>query len=298
MSYYYKEKPMESTAVFPTPKVINYTCTNSRYSKSEEAFAIHNHDIFEITAITKGSMNMQIDADIYEVKAGDIIVVNPYELHEGKWHAKTECEYITLTCSLNLILFSSYGGMKSEIHNLLTSKCGFKTKISSSEPFAKEIVDHIKRAYAANNKEGAHNICSAITHTYAIFSLLFEHYYKELPKIERKNNKHFFKAVTVYLEANYQKAISTSDIAAALYLSVSQFCHSFKKYYNDSFSKFLCKYRIMKATKELKFEEKSLTDISREVGFTSYQYFARAFKAHIGCSPRAYFNIQKEIPKK
>ena len=56
----------------------------------------------------------------------------------------------------------------------------YKNKISSSDSFAAEIANHIKQAYAAKSKTGAHNICTVITHTFAIFSLLFEHYYEEL----------------------------------------------------------------------------------------------------------------------
>ena len=298
MSYYYKAKPIDNSTDFTVPKIVNYTYTSSLNFKGTEAFYMHNHDIFELSVITKGKMDMQVDAVIYEASEGDIIVINPYELHSGKWYEGVECEYKTLTCNLNSLLFSGFGGMKSEIQNLLTSKYGFKNKISSSDSFAAEITNHIKQAYAAKSKTGAHNICTVITHTFAIFSLLFEHYYEELPLIERKNNKHFFKAVTVYLEENYQKKISTANISASLYMSESQFCHIFKKYYNNSFSKFLCKYRVMKAAKEIRFEEKSLAEIARDVGFTSYQYFARAFKAHIGCSPSAYFNLQKEASKK
>ena len=298
MSYYFIEASKNTPSYsLNLRSIVNYTHTRSQNSKDEIAFKMHNHDIFEVTAIEKGTMIIKIDEVSYELCEGDIIIANPYELHEGKWRSGVECEYTTLTCPLNSFLYSGFGGMKDEINDLLASKCGFKTKISASEPFAKEITNHIKDAYVAKNKSGAYNKCAVISHTFAIFSLLFEHYYRELPKLERKNNKHFFKSVTAYLEENYQKKIGTADISAALYMSKSQFCHNFRKYYNNKFSSFLCYYRVVKAAKEREFEEKNLTDIAREVGFTSYQYFARAFKEHIGCSPSEYFKSKKETAK-
>ena len=288
MSYYYRNKSDASTKSAIDQRVVNYTRTKSENCAKSCAFELHNHDIFELTTVTKGRFTEKIDDRSYEVYEGDIIIANPYELHEGFWTSDEECEYLTLTCSLNTILFSGFGGMKEHLHDLLSSKCGFKTKIGADEPCAKEIASLVKRGYEACIKSGVPDNLEAISRTFEIFSILFKHYYGVLPHRVRKNNKDFFKSVTAYLEENYKNKIGTSDVSAALFMSKSQFCHNFKKYYNDSFSKFLCKYRVMKAVKQNQ-EGTSLLEISRSVGFTSYHYFARAFNLHLGCSPSDYF---------
>ena len=294
MSYYYIEKKKSSKAGTSSPRIVNYTRSEYTPSDSNVAFKLHNHDIFELTVVTEGSFTEIVDGIAYKLHEGDIIIANPYELHEGELSFNTRCVYLTLTCSLESFLFSRLGGMSGEIQELLSSRYGFKTRITANEPFAKEIVRHIKCAYESSKSEDSFKRCEAISHTYAVFSLLFEHYYAPLPGGEKRNNKNFFKAVTEYLEENYQRKIGTADISSALYMSESQFCHSFRKYYNESFSKFLCKYRITKAQKDAQSYGKPLGEIARSVGFSSYQYFARAFREILGCSPGEYFKSKKE----
>ena len=293
MSYYFKEKRAESSA---SQRIVNFTLTSSKNADDIIPFALHNHDIFELSAVTMGRLDVSIDEAVYELSEGDIIIANPYELHEGKRHGESEYEYITMTCPINTLLFSSLGGMKTEIGDLLSSRSGFKTKIGKDEPNAKRIAELMKRGYEATKKDGAVGKCSALSQAFEIFSLLFELYYGELEKTgNRKNNKDFFKAVTAYLDEHYRDRISTSNISAALYMSESQFCHSFRKYYNESFSRFLCKYRVTKAAQNISGEKsKSLAEIARGVGFSSYQYFAHAFMRQFGCSPSAYFKAKKE----
>ena len=55
-----------------------------------------------------------------------------------------------------------------------------------------------------------------------------------------------------------------------------------------NFSKYLIGVRINEAEKLIKNSDKTIYDISLEVGFNDYSYFSRAFKDTFNISPKEY----------
>ncbi len=81
---------------------------------------------------------------------------------------------------------------------------------------------------------------------------------------------------------------NVNDIASELYLSKSYLQKMYKQYFGKSIIMDMIDCRLDKAKGLLTSSDMTVTDISRECGYSSYNYFVRQFKAAEGMSPSEY----------
>jgi two-component system response regulator YesN len=96
------------------------------------------------------------------------------------------------------------------------------------------------------------------------------------------------KKVQEFVQQNYMKEITLSQIAEIADLSVSRFCVIFKKNTGDSFVNYLNQYRIDKAKQLLLETDLKIYEVADMVGFSTLPYFNRLFKTVTGLSPNEY----------
>ena len=78
---------------------------------------------------------------------------------------------------------------------------------------------------------------------------------------------------------------SIDNIADNLYLSKSYLQKIYKSYFGKSIIEEMIEFRIEKAKELLSKTNMTITDISKECGYSSYNYFVRQFKMSVGVSP-------------
>lgn len=79
-----------------------------------------------------------------------------------------------------------------------------------------------------------------------------------------------------------------SDIADSLYLSKSYLQKIYKSFFNKSIIEEMIEFRIEKAKKLLSETDFTVTEISKQCGYSSYNYFVRQFRLSEGISPSEY----------
>lgn len=87
---------------------------------------------------------------------------------------------------------------------------------------------------------------------------------------------------------NPENPWNISEIAESLYLSKSYLQKIYKSYFSKSIIEEMIQFRIEKAKELLTGTSMTVTDISRECGYSSYNYFVRQFKISEGVSPSEY----------
>lgn len=90
-----------------------------------------------------------------------------------------------------------------------------------------------------------------------------------------------------YIEENYRKDITIKELSEITGLSISQFCHLFKRATNDTAINYLNFVRVCEAEKLFK-TDMNISEICYEVGFSSQSYFNAIFKKYKNCTPSAY----------
>lgn len=86
----------------------------------------------------------------------------------------------------------------------------------------------------------------------------------------------------------FSQPIGMEDLAEKAGLSVSRMSHLFRKEVGQTPQQFIERQRMRRASELLRFTQRSIKDIARDVGFDDPFYFSTRFRVHTGASPRAY----------
>jgi two-component system response regulator YesN len=102
-----------------------------------------------------------------------------------------------------------------------------------------------------------------------------------------KQRKIIAKALN-YIEKNYTKPITLTDIAEYTALNASYFSKLFKDTTGVPFNKFLTRFRIEKAAELLKDPTLKIYEVADKVGYENVQYFNKVFKYVEGITPNEF----------
>ena len=91
-----------------------------------------------------------------------------------------------------------------------------------------------------------------------------------------------------YINNNYDKYITLSNVSDAVGLSPNYVSSIFKKELGKRFSDYVTETKIEYAKKFLKNHEYKIYEISNLVGISDGLYFSKLFKKHVGMSPSEY----------
>lgn len=94
--------------------------------------------------------------------------------------------------------------------------------------------------------------------------------------------------VKKYIHENLRERVTLNDISENTFYSAIYLETVFKKDTGKSIIEYLIDERLNVAKKMLIDGSIPLSEIAESVGFLDYNYFARTFKKHIGCTPTQY----------
>lgn len=96
--------------------------------------------------------------------------------------------------------------------------------------------------------------------------------------------------LTVWVQQHYAEDMALEYAAESMGMSPFYFSRQVKAATGKTFLDFLTSYRIEKAKKRLMSTELSVSEVGRSVGYPDSNYFTKAFKKVVGCTPTAYRN--------
>ena len=264
----HKGKLLSGQKIYPVDSEGNFIFTKT-----------HNHKDFEIILIKSGKGVFVADSDMFEFKRGDIIVINPYEIHTSvAFKENLPLEFYCITFDLSII--GGAGTLKAELEG---ADKKFENFLSGEK--YKDIAALFEKLETAfeEKKAGWEFFVSGYLHR--IFGEMIES--GLCREHGDSKGRRFVKNVQKYIEENYEKDIKSSDVADALSYDRSYFCRLFRKNFGQSFGEYLGYYRINIA-KELLVSGKSVIETAMESGFNNLSYFTKVFKNHTGVLPSRY----------
>lgn len=103
------------------------------------------------------------------------------------------------------------------------------------------------------------------------------------------------RAIQRYIQAHYAEDIQIAELAEKFHFSNSYVGSAFKKQLGITPLQYLIYLRINEAKKLLlKYPERPVAEIGKQVGYDDPYYFSRIFKKQTGISPSAYHAEERE----
>lgn len=104
----------------------------------------------------------------------------------------------------------------------------------------------------------------------------------------------FETALNVWVHRHYTEDISLESAAESMGMSPFYFSRQVKAVTGKTFLEFFTAYRIERAKCRLETTGMSVSEIGRSVGYVDSNYFAKAFKRVVGCTPSVYRDQSKQ----
>ncbi len=234
----------------------------------------HWHEHLELLFFLDGSCEFVTGGRTFEVKAGDLVVVNGSEVHS--FTASKLTEYYCLII---------YPGFFADVD---TQSLCFQSLIQKDE-YIKEAFLDIDEAHLSGD---VGSDMMQKSHAYRLMAHLVKHYRAEqMSKGEKDAHNRYISLldrVKSYIAENYQRHITTEELAQICYFSMEYFCRFFKRMTGRTALAYINEYRIEKATVLLTETDEPIGEIAARVGFDDLNYFSRVFKKIKKCSPNEY----------
>lgn len=120
---------------------------------------------------------------------------------------------------------------------------------------------------------------------------LFCTYSLELKDNNLLINDSVIEEVKSYLQKNLHQKVLLSDIAEKIHISESYLAAYFKKKTGESFREYVINVKMEIAKTALQTTNKSISEISQELGYSDYRSFNRVFKKSTGQTPSDYYAL-------
>ncbi len=257
------------------PQINNNFSVKVIIHKDKNMLTPHWHEHVELLYFFDGTANFTCNDKTSFVEAGDLVLVNPSEVHT--YDSQSSASFC---CIILYPLFFADIDYDSNI-----SLCNFIFK----DEAVKKCIDEIMNEHMSNTV-GSDMVIKGCT--YRLMSYLVRNYTShkitEKEALLNRSKRDKLTSLIYYISNNYYKKITSEDMASVCYMNKSHFCRFFKKSLGKSPIEFLNDYRIEKACELLAETNMTITEIAFSVGFEDINYFSRVFKRKKAVSPTEY----------
>ena len=250
----------------------------------QSGFESHWHDRIEILLITEGSIHVICDGRIFDAKAGDVVFVNPNQLHSAI-SGKIGAQYYCITSELDTFVSSNLDVCDRQFLQLRNQKTRIDNHIEDQELFDLLLkvveIEKEKKPYYEVTMRGYMMLC--------LGKMLEKYGYKNEGKpLQKSVSDRLIDEVINYITEHYEENLSSQILAEHFGFSLSYFCRYFKKETGETVTDYINSVRLSKAILLLDNTAYSMTEIAETVGYTSLNYFNNKFKEATGVTPLWY----------
>ena len=261
-------------------------------------YPIHWKDSIEILFVLKGSIRLGVETEVYDLKERQIEIVNSNEVF---WMKSNDPENLVLIINIDPNFFEKYYDDAKEIF--------FYTDSSNEEIQENETYYTLRRyisilLFEAVSKLDDYEDMVEDNLLDMMYYLLnnFHYLYYEAENLEEDEALlERYHRIDKYISNNYMYKVSLQDLAEKEFLSSQYLSYKIKDTFGLGFNDYLNKIRVEESTKLLLTTDRSISDISEEVGFSHIRYYNKHFKINYDLTPSQYrkkYKVSDELLEK
>lgn len=247
----------------------------------------HWHKELEILTLLSGHIQIGIEGQTYQLRAGDGCFINTGIIHSFTALTPNPCNYRSFVFNPDIV-----GGTPGSIFDTAY----VRPLLKQGDPFLK-LQDGTEDSIYFEQFRKAFASCAKEPYGYefearAALSVILLHVKSKskiipsraIPSIQETR----LKEMLLWIEQNFWKNISVSEIAAAANICPRECQRIFNQYLHYSPTAYVQRKRIFAAAKELAETDSPVTEIALNWGFSNPSYFSKQFKALLGSTPSDY----------
>lgn len=237
---------------------------------------VNFHESLELLYFKSGSGYVKCGNERYDVKAGDVVVVNSYVTHQIFASQKIE--------RVCLIVANSF----CKYNNIDVSCLCFKPLIND------ELLNkHLDKLVEVYNSTGEFRYLEIKCEVLNLLLFLCRNYNATGTQTPITYVTHEYIRLSIeYIKSNYNKKITADGIAANIGLSKYHFLREFKKHTGYTLTNYINIIRCEYAKELLQSGKYRVKNVALLCGFDNYSYFTNVFKKHTGSLPSTFLNTK------
>ena len=254
--------------------------------KKLDHVGIHHHDFFEVYFFLSGRVSFKVEGKSYHLEPGDLLLINPQELHQPDIGPDTLYErivlwidrsYLTNLCSAaGTDLAACFNNDDPNHTNLLRPSKLRRAALS-------QLLDRLVGEYYSDELG-----------SFAYAQGLLTQFMVELNRLaqssryaQRREEPDLVSQVLSYIGNHYHENITLESLAAEFFVSKYHLSHEFSHRVGTSIYRYVIFRRLLQA-RELISAGQAPGEVYQSCGFGDYANFYRAFKGEYGVSPREF----------
>ncbi|MGG1311441.1 MULTISPECIES: helix-turn-helix transcriptional regulator [Cohnella] len=261
---------------------IQYLHKNGSYSMNRA----HFHPFYEIYYLLKGERVYFINGSVYTVNKGDLIVINPHDLHrtDNSNADSNGFERILINFTHDFIMPNLDGELpllpfKGDSHLIR-----FPLKEQASiENMLWELMAECKEQQAGHAAVVRALLVKLLIRIYRFQLQALEEPSRSPNPMHRKISE-----IASYLAVHFHEKPTLDQVAKQFFISPSHLSRVFKSVTGFYFREYLLLLRIREAQKQLRETHHKVQTIAESCGFENLTHFNKSFKKIIGLSPLQY----------
>ena len=247
----------------------------------EKAF----HEEIEIKYFYEGESALMINSESFIAKPGDIVIVNPFEVHTTVNIDKYNGKYYVILIGLDILKDLNNG-----FFDLRQEFLAKGAKINNFIKADKRLQEIILKIVEEMNEQKENYRLVVQNLISEFFIVLLRNYQNQnFPKSmasEHVKRVEFIAPALAYVHNNYKKRITIEELATLCNVTKYHFCRSFKRAMGVTAVQYIMGYRVDLAEIMLKGTNNSVAEIAWQCGFEDESYFCRCYKKIKGVPPK------------
>ncbi|TVY08195.1 AraC family transcriptional regulator [Paenibacillus cremeus] len=259
---------------------------------------MHGHDFVELVYVVNGEGWHQFEGNEYEIRAGDVFIINPGEVHTYRFEQGQQIEIINCLFQPSLIRDTLLRELEISqsmdyfyVHPFLNENERFNRRLNLQGSQAASALALFESMLLELNARMPGYSTLIRVKMVELLILLSRHYsFLQQPEASRRVGDSQVKVLRIkgYLERNYDQKIPLSQLADTFNISVRQLNRMIKQHTGFSVLDLLHQIRVERAKQLLVTTDDKVISVATAVGYEDPAFFSRLFARMVGCSPGKY----------
>lgn len=249
---------------------------------------VHHHDFYEVYFLLGDDVEYWVDGRIIRMTAGDLLLINPMELHRPILENKPK-NYERIVLWINRDYLENLHTEQNDLSSCFDSTQPNHTHLIRPTPSERSelttrLGELIREFYS---REYGSGLCAYGLFLQFMVLLNRMAHHAQVQNEQIQQTSLLVQKVLSHIGDNLAQPLTLESLASRFFVSKYYLSHTFSREVGVSVYRYIMLRRLVLA-RQLLLSGESAGQVCRVCGFSDYTSFYRAFKSEYGISPREF----------